>query len=270
MDAANIANAGAALGQEIGASMERALGRYLTATVERRGGHYLGARPILDLDAPKRMLELPDEFGTKYRIDAVITNGDFQPLVLLESKYIRYTKHNRDKGSWICQAHKVLRRRFHSVRKSVAVLAGGWSEPSVAMIRSAEVEVFLIPYRKIKELLEERKVDYDWTEGDRSTPIHALMTYNKLPNAEKEKIGEDMLVDIRRPLIEAIDSAMRDTTPEIADVMVEFHATSGEYRQRRFDTVEDAAAYLNNANAMEIFNIEDAPTIPNFEKHGQK
>lgn len=42
-----------------------------------------------------------DQFGTEYKIDAVIANHAMQPIILFESKYLRYTKHNRDKGSWI-------------------------------------------------------------------------------------------------------------------------------------------------------------------------
>ena len=267
-DLKNIANPGAALGQAIGDSMELALSRCLTAVAEKRGCHYLGTGPVLTPGSPKRLMELPDEFGTKYRLDAVITDDSFRPLVLLESKYIRYVKHNRDKGSWICQTHKALRSNFHSVRKSIAVLAGSWSDPSVAMIRSAAVDAFIIPYSKIKHLLEAHGVDYDWTEGDRNTPIHALMTYTKLSDAKKRKVGEDMLTDIKPSLIKSVDSALRfDVTPEIADVMVEFHATTGEYRQRRFDSVEDAAIYLNEANATDLFNIEDAPIMPNIKKH---
>ena len=256
----NIANPGAALGQAIGEMMERSLAARMLSLAKRHGCHYLGPDP--DPDAANKTLRLEDEFGTKYRIDAVITNGDLQPLVLLESKYIRYKKHNRDKGSWICHTHRSLRNRFHSVRKSVAVLAGSWTQSSMAMIRSARVDIFLVPFEKISALLDARGVDFEWDEKDHNAAVHAWMTYDKFPPAVKRQIAEDMIADIEGPFNKAIDSALQsDDVPEIEEVVVEIHATTGEIRQERFETVESAARYLNNANAEAIFNIEDAPSI---------
>ena len=256
----SVANPGAKLGQKIGEMMERALAERMLSLADKHGCHYLGPAP--DPDAKNKVLKLQDEFGTKYRIDAVIANGDLQPLVLLESKYIRYKKHNRDKGSWICHAHQSLRRRFHSVRKSVAVLAGGWTESSVAMIKSAQVDVFLVPYEKISALLAARGVDFDWGEQDRDMAVHAWMTYEKLPPAVRRKIAEDMVADILPSFSGAIDSALQsDAKPEIADVVVEFYAATGEVRREHFDTVESAARYLNDASAEAIFDLEGAPTV---------
>ena len=256
----NIANPGAALGQAIGEMMERALAARMLSLAKRHGCHYLGPDP--DPDAANKTLRLEDEFGTKYRIDAVITNGDLQPLVLLESKYIRYKKHNRDKGSWICHTHRSLRNRFHSVRKSVAVLAGSWTQSSMAMIRSARVDIFLVPFEKISALLDARGVDFEWDEKDHNAAVHAWMTYDKFSPAVKRQIAEDMIADIEGAFNKAIDSALQsDDAPEIEEVVVEIHATTGEIRQERFETVESAARYLNNANAEAIFNIEDAPSI---------
>ena len=69
--------------------------------------------------------------GNVYQIDAVIYHADDRPIVIIDPKYIRYTKHNRDKGSWLCVAHYNLRKTHHSIRKSLAVLAGRWPEPSI-------------------------------------------------------------------------------------------------------------------------------------------
>lgn len=256
----NVSNPGAALGQAIGTMMERALAIRMQSLANKYGCHYLGPDP--DPNAKRKPLRLRDKFGTKYLIDAVITNGDLQPLVLLESKYIRYSKHNRDKGSWICHTHRSLRNHFYSVRKSVAVLAGSWTEPSVAMIRSARVDVFLIPYEKISELLAEQGVDFDWDEKDRDTAVHAWMTYDKLSHTVKQQIAEGMIADIGASFSETIHSALTtDAKPKIDEVIVELQSTTGEIRQEFFETVESAGNYLNKTNAEEVFNIEEAPAI---------
>ena len=71
-----------------------------------------------------------------YQIDAVIFDTNNNPVLLLESKYIRYKKHNRDKASWLCVAHHNLRKTHPTIRKSIAVLAGNWSAPSKSLLHS--------------------------------------------------------------------------------------------------------------------------------------
>lgn len=72
----------------------------------------------------------------------------------MEYKYIRYKKHNRDKGSWVCTAHNAIRRRYNSIRSSIAILAGSWSGSSVAMMKSQDINIFIIPFDKITTLLK--------------------------------------------------------------------------------------------------------------------
>lgn len=52
----------------------------------------------------QKKLLLYDNYGNDYNIDGVITDESMRPIILFESKDIRYKKHNRDKGSWICNA----------------------------------------------------------------------------------------------------------------------------------------------------------------------
>ena len=257
-----IANPGATLGQAIGERMESALGRLLAGMAEKHGCHYLGTGPLMSPEAKRRQLNLLDEFGTKYRLDAVIANADLQPLVLLESKYIRYAKHNRDKGSWVCHTHQTLRRRYYSVRKSIAVLAGTWTGPSVAMMRSADVDVFLIPFERICELLAEHRIDFRWEEDDRDSAVHAWRGYDGLSAEVKNAIGEGMLAGIQQDLTKAVDAALNDAEPpKIAEVVVEFRAATGEILRHRFSSTDEAMANLDSADAETIFSMADAPRV---------
>ena len=64
------------------------------------------------------------------------------------------------------------------------------------------------------------------------------MTYDKFSPAVKRQIAEDMIADIEGAFNKAIDSALQsDDAPEIEEVVVEIHATTGEIRQERFKTV---------------------------------
>ncbi|HEX8565948.1 MAG TPA: hypothetical protein VF648_09790, partial [Pyrinomonadaceae bacterium] len=153
-----VANPGSKLGEAIGALIEREVNRVLRPIAEENDCVYVDAgRPNPKTGKPKQLI-LKDAAGNEYRIDSVIANKRMQPLVLIESKYIRYTKHNRDKGSWICTAHYSLRRTFPSVRKSIAVIAGSWSGSSKAMMESFDVSLFEVPFGKIVETLARYKV----------------------------------------------------------------------------------------------------------------
>jgi hypothetical protein len=150
----NVANPGSAIGEAIGASMEKALKVLLTDVADQYGCHYLtsGVRKTKAGKKAKKLL-MSDNFGNEYDIDGVIANESMQPLILFESKYIRYKKHNRDKGSWVCTAHSAVRRRYHSIRSSIAILAGSWSISSVAMMQSHDINMFFIPFDFVCTLL---------------------------------------------------------------------------------------------------------------------
>ena len=98
-----VANPGSTLGEAVGATMEREVNRLLRPLAEESECVFLSAGRPNPRTGAATTLYLNDEFGTRYKVDSVIANACIQPLVLVESKYIRYKKHNRDKGSLDCQ-----------------------------------------------------------------------------------------------------------------------------------------------------------------------
>ena len=150
--AEGVANAGSAIGEAIGHHMEITLHNYIDVFLEDYSCHFLkevGYNPKTN-NCSKKLL-LYAEYGKGDKIEGVITDESRRPLVLLESKYIRYKKHNRDKGSWICNAHSAIRKRYASIRASIAVLAGNWSRTSLAMIRSYDINVYHVPFENIEK-----------------------------------------------------------------------------------------------------------------------
>lgn len=127
-----VANPASALGEAVGKLFEAAVLQGLAEVVAARGHTIRPAR-------------LRNGTGNVYQIDAVVFDVDDNPVIIIDPKYIRYTKHNRDKGSWLCVAHYNLRKTFPTIRKSIAVLAGRWSAPSRALIRSFGVETLEVP-----------------------------------------------------------------------------------------------------------------------------
>jgi len=168
-----VANPGSTLGEAIGTLVEVEVNRLLRPIAEENGCVYITAGPPNRRTGKPTKLLLKDTAGNQFQIDSVIANADMQPLVLIESKYIRYTKHNRDKGSWICTAHYSLRRTFSTVRKSVAILVGNWSAPSKALMESFDVSLFEVGFSKIATTLSEYGVNILWGEKERDKAILA-------------------------------------------------------------------------------------------------
>jgi hypothetical protein len=196
----NIQNPGSALGEAVGAAMEEALNVYLNKLATEADCHYINRGAKNPKTGKYKKLLLYDNYATAYNLDGVITNQSLQPLVLVECKYIRYKKHNRDKGSWICAAHPALRKRYHSIRSSIAILAGSWSKTSLAMMKSHDINYFLIPFHVICELLAEYGIAFDWGEKDRDAATRAWQGYVALDYKSKAQIGIKMVQIIAAPL----------------------------------------------------------------------
>jgi hypothetical protein len=231
---ANIQNPGSALGEAIGAEMEKALNVFLTNLVENRAHHYLSKSPVKNKGGTQKKLLMYDKSGTAFNIDAVTASESMQPIILIESKYIRYTKHNRDKGSWICTAHPAIRRRYQSIRSSIAVLAGNWSSSSRAMIKSKDREAANTAWNKFSTLTE----------------------------AQKAQIGNGMINGITDELEKRVLNILDDTIErEIEVVRIELRSNLGEIKEYEFSSVEEAIEFLNTTELKEMFITTDSLTL---------
>ncbi|MDE5878009.1 MAG: hypothetical protein K2H47_11005 [Muribaculaceae bacterium] len=265
MDTKKVTNGGSAIGEAIGHYMESVIQDYISKFIEDYPCHFLkeiGYNKITGKTSKKLLLY--DNFGNDYNIDGVITNESMQPLVLLESKYIRYKKHNRDKGSWICNAHSAIRKRYPSIRASIAVLAGSWSKTSLAMIKSYDVNVFLIDFSLISKLLKDKGIDFEWTENEHSKALLAWEKYDKLSEKEKYGIAVEMVDSIKNNLFDLLKTVLDDTKPRnIKQIIVEIHTTKGEIKSMKFDSITEAITYLSDFSLDELF--ESASFISIFD-----
>lgn len=258
----NIQNPGSALGEAIGAEMENALNIFLAEVVGNYGYKFVSKGVgTTKLGTPKKLLMF-DKWGTAYNIDAVITTESMQPVILFESKYIRYKKHNRDKGSWVCTVHSALRRRYPSIRSSIAVLAGNWSSSSVTMMKSHDINVFLIPFQRISDLLAEHGIDFNWGEKDRVTANTSWKQYNKLSLEERSRIGTE-IISLIKPELEALIVTILDNDAErlVERITIELHSNLGEVVVHEFENVEQAIEFLNTSELKTAFLVRDSPTL---------
>ena len=244
-----VARATSALGQEVGKLFESSVLESVRREVESRG---YSIRPD----------RLKNGTGNVYQIDAVIFDASDQPVVIIDPKYIRYTKHNRDKGSWLCVAHYNLRKTHRSIRKSIAVLAGRWSGPSKAMIQSFGVELLEVPFDNISNALRLHGVEFDWPESrGESIARQSLEDFSNLDEATKTRIGSDMVSGIednlRNAVVQVLDTDVDSIATRVAQVEILLKTDQEEMVLSSFESVPEAMRALTDL-------VSDRPDIRAF------
>ena len=223
-----VSNPASALGEAVGKLFESAVIQGLRQEVEARNHTIRPAR-------------LTNGTGNTYQIDAVVFDADKNPVVIIDPKYIRYTKHNRDKGSWLCTAHYNLRKTYPTIRKSIAVLAGRWSDPSKALIRSFGVETLEVPFGSMVSVLREYGVNFAWAEKDRATPRSSWERFAGLGDDARAAIASDLVEGILGRLIVAVtqvlDADMSTLPSRISEVEVLLKTDRDEMLLLTFDSV---------------------------------
>lgn len=267
----NVANPGSALGEAIGALLEDEIHRILKPLAKASGSVYITTGPNDPRTGKPTKLILEDGDGNEYNIDSVIINNRFQPLVLVESKYIRYKKHNRDKASWICAAHTKLRERYGTVRKSIAILMGSWSQPSKRLLQSFEVELFEVAFDDICNVLAGFGINYRWAEKDRAQAGASWNKFTSLSSAQRKQIGQKLIASIREPLRASLQSALDESAPRrIKSVRVVVRSSRGETRSFSFGDLKSAIAFLNSSSPDQIIDVSNSPTTLLRESRKQK
>ncbi|MBM4462672.1 MAG: hypothetical protein FJ012_04950 [Chloroflexi bacterium] len=228
-------NAAAAFGEAIGTLFERAIVEGLVADVNARGCTI----------GPRKM---KNGTGNVYQIDAVIFNKNEDPLVIVDPKYIRYTKHNRDKGSWLCVAHYNLRKTFPTIRKSIAILAGRWSKPSVALIKSFGVEVIEVPFSEFVTALTKYNINFNWAEKDRPASVKAWETFSSMDELLKQQIITDitnpLMPVLRKQVAEVLDMDVTTIPQRVSQVEILLKTDRNEMLLSTFKSVPEGIQYL--------------------------
>jgi len=226
-----LANPGSALGEAIGKLFETAIFKGIRDVVEARQ-HIV------------RPAKLTNGSNNTYQIDAVVFDSNNNPIIIIDPKYIRYTKHNRDKGSWLCVAHYNLRKTFPTIRKSIAILAGRWSQPSKALIRSFGVEILEVPFQKLVESLSEWGINFNWAESDREGARVAWEKFESLNDEDRTQIALDLTEDILEKLCndvsQVLDTDISALPRHVSQVEVLLKTDQDETLLLTFDNVADA------------------------------
>lgn len=239
-------NSASALGEAVGKLFEEAVRETLHSTVESRG---YTIRPQ----------KLRNGTGNDYQIDAVIFDSDDQPVIMIDPKYIRYTKHNRDKGSWLCVAHYNLRKSHPTIRKSIAVLGGRWSAPSQALMRSFGVELFHVSFDHMASVLRTHEVEFDWPENAAEpTASASLDVFENLNDDVRTTIRQEFVSEIaehlRQEVAQVLDTDVNTIGSRVNEVEVLLKTNQGEMILSSYSQVTDALAAMTRL-------VSDRPDI---------
>lgn len=195
--------------------------------------------------------------------------------MLVECKYIRYKKHNRDKASWTCVAHYKLRTTYPTVRKSIAVLVGDWTLPSRKLMRSFGIELVEVSFDTLARALKKEGIEFRWDEKDRDTPAQSVKLFEKLTTEAKQRIARNCLKDQRTTLeklvIDAVSSS--PTVPRSAkQIELLLKTNQDEYVLKKFTNVVDALTFLASLTAQkeDIGNIASPEAKKSQEKVAER
>jgi len=257
-----VSNPGSALGEAIGALLEAEIHRILKPFAEENGCIYVTAGPVNEKTGKATKLILTDSDGNEFNIDSVIINNRFQPLILVESKYIRYKKHNRDKASWICTAHTKIRERYSTVRKSIAILMGSWSKPSKRLLQSFEVELFEISFDNICQTLKQYDIDYYWAEKDRQKAMESWQKFNHLSKCDQEQIAKKLISIVEKELRKSLQIALNESIPrKLSSVTLLIRSSRGEIHKRTFFTLDQAVNFMQSFDEEKDIDTSSAPGL---------
>jgi len=194
----------------------------------------------------KKLLMVNDT-GNAYQIDTVVEDSLGNPIILLECKYIRYKKHNRDKASWTCVAHYKLRTTYPTIKKSIAVLFGDWTTPSKKLMHSFGVDLIEIPFSIVSNVLQKYGVNFRWEEKDSITPKKSLDAFLKLTNKDKENIAMECLSGFAAPLQEMVRKAIQSQAiipRNVSQIELLLKTDQDEFVLKKFVDLTHAIQYM--------------------------
>ena len=235
-----ISNPASAIGEAVGHIIENQL-KVLIESISRKHGDRL----VSSGDNSKKLL-MKDHWDNQYDIDMVIEDSCRNPLVLLESKYLRYKKHMRDKGSWICVAHSNLRDTYPTIRSCVAVLIGDWTKGAKNLLASHDITILEIPFTHVSEVLAKYGVEFRWKEKEREKAVEAWEAFSKIAGSEKTKIGQELISIVEKPLAAILDTVLSDKkAPKLASIELKFILDGGQRLVFRFNEMESTMNFLS-------------------------
>ena len=194
-----------------------------------------------------RKVTWEDKFGNTHDLDFVIERGGSKkvrgrPVAFIEAAWRRYTKHSRNKVQEIQGAILPIAEK-HSWDAPFlgAILAGVFTDGSLAQMRSSGFEVVLFPYESIVEAFFSIGIDVAFDEKTPDTKFASTVTkINKLPRSKRDLLKKK-LVETNRLLIDQFFGRLQSRIDRRIEpvTLIALHGEESE-----FHNIEDAVAFI--------------------------
>jgi hypothetical protein len=182
-------------GQIIGDVLEAALHDPLAA-VAKRHGLYLDCKCPRSARGGKSNVTWQDNKKNKHNLDYVLEAGGTKakigrPKAFIEIAYRRYTKHSRNKAQEIQGAIGPLFKTYaHDHPFLGAVLAGVFTDGSLAQLRSNGFGVLYIPFESIVRAFETIGIDANFDETSVDAHVKRKVgAWEKLTRKQRLSVG---------------------------------------------------------------------------------
>jgi hypothetical protein len=243
----SISNPASALGEAVGHIIQNEL-TMLICKVASSHGYSLRSSG----ENSKKLL-MKDRWGNVYDIDMAIFDSKNNPIVLIESKYLRYKKHMRDKASWICVAHSNLRDTYPTIRSCIAVLIGDWTKGAKRLLASHKINILEIPFTHITDVLAEHKIEFRWGEKEREKALKAWEKFQQIGNQEKLKIGKKFVKAIEKSLTDLLNDILTiKKSLAIASLEMKVTLNDGSRHIFTFNKTDEVLTFLSNFDLKKI------------------
>lgn len=144
----------------------------------------------------------------------------------------------------------------------MAILAGNWSNSSVAMMKSHDINLFLIPFDLISNVLSSFGIDFEWGEKEKEKAHDAWHKFNLLSEPQQDQIGEAMIDVVEEDLKGIIERILDDeVSRQVERVVLELVSNLGEVKVFEFESVEEAIEFLEQEGLENVFLTADSITL---------
>ncbi len=129
-------------------------------------------------------------------------------------------------------------------------------------MRSADIQLFEIPFDTICEIVSDYGIDFNWGEKDREKSRQAWDDFCALSTEHRTEIGNRIVSLIQKDLHQTLSKVLDNTMPRpIEEVEIQVTTNLGEVKIFTFYSVEEALRFLQDLDQEEILRTEDAPSL---------
>jgi hypothetical protein len=183
-----------------------------------------GPRPAVRGD--KLKVTWLDSDGNSHDLDYVLEVGGSetnqgQPIAFIELAWRRYTKHSRNKSGEIEGSLLHLRNTYRSCRFVGALLAGEYSDGGLRQLRSHQIAVLHIPFKKIAAAFRIKEVDLEYPESaSDAVKRQVISRWESLSEADLKAIRRALQRAIKNDLGNFMDALESAISREVESVRI--------------------------------------------------